>query len=312
VIHDSEVKNMKYRVLSVYSRGVQESGQAVDAVRRALAAGSGVYGGQSTIKGLEWLEAEFDILVLAPEAVNGSFNSYSDDIGESGQTARAAYEQTGLRWLERPTIFWNPTFSQKIYSDVTGTVNVGLTEFRRCRNVGEVRPGQRAIVYVRRAAGRLLTKVVITAHEITLAPWVVLFHELGHTKQYFEKSRLSRMPFHSRQLESLWQTFAWAPNSSEPDNIARHEKPITKTMYGGYRERYYHDAFHFGRDSMDNAGWNGDQLNYRIHRHLTPLDVYDNFISTTGANQQVLSDMAAGLPLLPVGGAVDTGYYRTA
>jgi hypothetical protein len=168
--------DMNHRVLTAGPNGAAngiaaQNSDAAIVVANAIARGRDVWGGMGIVSFFTRTQYAFDILLLPPEANNGGFNVKCDRLPIEGMPNPVdLYQGAGLVWLERPTIFWNPGLHTKIYSDVTGTVDEGVTGFRRCRNPGEVPPGQVAIVRCTPARPRAMaaTKVVITAHEITL------------------------------------------------------------------------------------------------------------------------------------------------
>lgn len=271
-----------------------------------------VKGGKSTghiTWGLVDLNARFDIFILPNKVQNGSFNSITDKGGETGNDASQNYEAGGYTWLERPTIFWNPTCSVKIYSDVTGvTDDEGVVGYKR--DVYPSKIGAKNLIHVDRTKKYGGVKVVIKADEIVLPPWVVLMHELGHMKQYFELVRKLNRPAHDETVESAWNAFATAPGrSSEPDNIERHEKPITQVHLRGYRKRYYHDAFHFGR-GLYVEGWRSTQdRNYNWL--VDAQSMYDNFIFTTPAERKGFGNWEGSLDVYDSKESQPSGYYRT-
>ena len=331
---------MKYRLLGANTK-VKDIIEEEEALQKAIKLGSDK-GSMDIIRGLTALDAVFDIFLLPDENKNGSFNSLSDQLAPSSKVAKKTYEDGGYSWLQRPTIFWNAGFSAKVYSDVTGVENyeepVG---FRRLTQVKDI-PGDKRTLILRTPSGRggaqqaaapkkaltafqqriadmaaknnatvgtslpsrSIDKVVITAREIVLPPWVVLMHELGHAKQYFELAKRLNAKAHDPEVETAWGDFAFSPGrSSEPDNVGRHEKPITDFLFNGHRKRYYHDAFHFGAHTGYN-GWSGGALNYTQNLNSN----YDNFIFRTEADQRDFMNATAALPIYDPAGE-DAGYF---
>lgn len=282
---------MDFRVLSADS-GPMANFKATRHVDDALKKG-----GSKPCKDIsDWLtrvDAKFDIFILPPEIQNGSMNSVSDSGGDSGSDATRNYARSGKRWLERPTVFWNPTCSVKIYSDVKGTKPKGVTDWTRMQ-LREIPPGEETLVY-RRVGNKyapFLDEVVILAAEVVLDPWMVLFHELGHMKQYFTLAEQLNLSAHAPALERAWAAKAFSPASCEPENLDLHENPITKFHCAGqFRERYYHDGFHI----------NNTDRNYLKNGINTTLDFtspHDNFIFVNQAKRANFYKMAEKLPRL--------------
>jgi hypothetical protein len=249
---------------------------------------------------------QFDIFILPSHIMNGSMNSVTDDGGDTGNDAKRCYTGAGLVWLERPTVFWNPSCSVKIYSDVSGVVDVGQVGFRRMTPKEAPRgTGERTLVYRKPARAKGLSpidKVVILGAEVVLDPWIVLMHELGHMKQYFTVARSLRQPAHDPQVETAWGVKAFGVNSCEPENLELHENPITKFHCASqYRRRYYHDGFHFG-STTGYDGWVGGPLNNDFD--LTKPQ--DNFIFTNQAQRAMFAKKMESLPTAPPAAA---GYY---
>lgn len=332
---------MDFRLLGANPKKLKDIMEEEEQLKSSIKLGSDK-GSLAIIKALEDMKAQFDIFMLPPENKNGSFNSVSDCLATSSVVAKKTYESAGYKWLQRPTIFWNPGFVAKIYCRVTGVENfeepVG---FRRVTDVKNLRAGQTTLILRSSRAGApppakkinpafaamqakiaassgaqvgikadlgLSDTVVITAREIDLPPWVVLMHELGHAKQYFELAERMNLPAHHDNLETAWGAMAFSPGrSAEPDNIGRHEAPISDFLFGGHRERYYHDAFHFGK-ATGYDGWRGGDLNYSLDLTKT----YDNFIFKNGASEDQFDNMIRGLPVYEVGKDMAPGYYRYA
>lgn len=256
---------------------------------------------------LTTIDAKFDIFILPQHIQNGSMNSISDSGGQTGNDASRCYQQAGRQWLERPTIFWNPSCSVRIYSEVKGVKDIGLVDFARM-NTRDIPRGQgtQTLVYRKLNPGNRFAphtdKVVILASEVTLDPWMVLFHELGHMKQYFTLAQSMNVKAHDPALETAWGAKAFTPASCEPENLELHENPITEFHCAGQvRKRYYHDGFHFGAQT-GHPGWQGGNLNYT--QDLT--QTFDNFIFSSLGKQANFYKMAERLPKQPPAGA---GYY---
>lgn len=249
---------------------------------------------------LDLIDAKFDIFILPTHIMNGSMNSISDDGGVSGNDARRNYEAIGLIWLERPTIFWNPACSVKIYSDVKGTMPKGATDWTRM-TFREIPQGEPTLVY-RRVGNKFapfIDEVVILATEVVLDPWMVLFHELGHMKQYFTVA--NGRPAHRDDVEVDWGAKAFGSNSCEPENLELHENPITKFHCASqFRERYYHDGFHI--NNTERA-----YLKSGINTTLDLLSPHDNFVFVNQAQRASFYEMAEKLPKLTPSAAA--GYY---
>jgi hypothetical protein len=119
-------------------------------------------------------------------------------------------------------------------------------------------------------------------------------HELGHAKQYYEFVRNLNRPAHSESVEEAWGAFALSPGSSEPDNVGRHERPITEFHLGGYRKRYYHDAFHFGK--QNGSFYSGWASNRDVNYNLTLVaSEEDSFIFTNKAKQDDFNKLVDAL-----------------
>jgi hypothetical protein len=180
-----------------------------------------------------WLQKpdrEFDIIVLGRGLQFGQMLTEGDKSGPDAERGRQHYLQTfGGDKITRPVVLWNPHYDFDYFGDVDG-VEIGAA--------GDIKPieAKRAGGYVYQQKGKMgIARVrVIRVTEGRMPAWVVLFHELGHVKQYFEAGGLNGW------LGRLQDT-----NAIEADNLADHEQPICRDLKLPLRAHYKHSALGF-------------------------------------------------------------------
>ena len=210
---------------------VRIKGESILAFRLAIDEGLKSSRNANTI--WNWLqkrENEYDVLVLGRGLEFGQMLTEGDQSGPDAERGRNHYLQVfGGNKIERPVVLWCPSYDFDYFGDVEG-VELGAA--------GDVKPipVTKAGGYLWQQKGKLgLQKVrVIRVTEGKMPAWVVLFHELGHVKQYFEAGGMRGW------LERLKDT-----NLIEADNLADHEQPICRDIRIQIRAHYKHSALGF-------------------------------------------------------------------
>jgi hypothetical protein len=198
-----------------------------------LALDEGLSRSRSAAQIWSWLQKsdrEFDVIVLGRGLEFGQMLTEGDKSGPDAERGRQHYLQTfGGTTIARPVVLWNPHYDFDYFGDVDG-VEIGAA--------GDIKPieARRAGGYVYQQKGKMgIARVrVIRVTAGKMPAWVVLFHELGHVKQYFEAGGLSG-----------WQGRLHDTNAIEADNLADHEHPICRDLRLPVRAHYKHSALGF-------------------------------------------------------------------
>lgn len=172
---------------------------------------------------------DFDVVTLGANEMFGQMLMDADRAGEDAVRGQQKYrEMNGLDKADpmpRPAVLWNPKWNFEYFGDCKGvTVNAR----------GDVIEAKSEYVYKVKKKGLQQSFNVIRVTKSVMPPWVVLFHELGHMKQYFEGGSAS-----------AWE--ARLPDSAgiEEDNLERHERPICREIGLPVRAHYKHNVFGF-------------------------------------------------------------------
>ncbi len=181
----------------------------------------------------------FDVVVIKKGSTYGQMLTDSDKSGAEVRDARKDYKEgfgtaqddSATMTIVRPTVFWCPDYTFEYYGDVKGCDEL-LGEI-----VPKAKPGPGDFYYKykkeTKVPGRTMTTypvVPVVRYTVsTMAPWIVLYHELGHVKQYYEAGG-----------ELGWNAKLTNVAAIEADNLLRHENPICKQVTIAIRENYKH------------------------------------------------------------------------
>lgn len=180
---------------------------------------------------------DFDVVVLNPGETFGQMMVESDPQSEETVRARDAYQaHTGTRTLARPTVFWCPTYEFDYYGDVDGVTMQRDGTIMPMANINNLPQG--AYYYAYRAGKRVVSVPVIRYTRASMPSWLVLYHELGHVKQYYQPRAL--LP--QADVVDLWNIRLTDTASIEAENLALHENPICRQIQIAERKHYKHMA----------------------------------------------------------------------
>lgn len=129
---------------------------------------------------------------------------------------------------QRPTVFWSPSCVLPIVFDVRGVEYDG-TGGLKPKSLNSLRVGE---YYCVTPGGVRLAVVQGTKH--TMPSWLVLLHELGHAKQYYD-------PGVQGDRNQQWlnrNETAEAHLLVEEENLTEHERPLSRVAFGLERIRY--------------------------------------------------------------------------
>jgi hypothetical protein len=170
-------------------------------------------------------DRDFDVLVTPPAFHNGQM-LIEEDKGDVTGLAKNLYQQTFNRQvIIRPVLIFNPTFSFDVVADIKG-LNINVDGSRVNRDTLSAKIDD--ILWKKPPFSAIVRRGTLT----TYPPHVVLAHELGHMKQYFETSdsAISRAADWIKRIVDI--------NALEADNLARHEHPYCKELGIPYRVNY--------------------------------------------------------------------------
>jgi len=156
----------------------------------------------------------------------------SDQPGVDASAGRARFEHTfSEKKIAYPVVLWNPYYKFEYFGDVEGAVldRGGSVTVRREQ---ALKPGD---PYYHHVKGMITIKIpVVLMVDATMPSWLVLFHELGHVKQYYESGG-----------EAGWNKKLGDVAAIEADNLKRHENPICRDLKLPIRAHYKHMSFGF-------------------------------------------------------------------
>jgi len=179
---------------------------------------------------------DYDVVVLSTGENYGQMMTKDDPDGEEVQKAKAVYERhTGTRVIARPTVFWCPDYDFEYFGDVDG-ISMQSDGSVFTKKVPELKPGE---YYYQYKAGATMIKVPVVRYTMGKMPsWVVLYHELGHVKQYFQPGENNQK--NAAQLDTLWRSRLTDTDGIEAENLAEHENPICIETGLSVRKHYKH------------------------------------------------------------------------
>ena len=180
---------------------------------------------------------DFDVVVLNPGETFGQMMVENDPVSDETVRARDAYQvHTRTRTLARPTVFWCPTYEIDYYGDVDGVTMQGDGTIMPMSNINNLPQG--AYYYKYLAAGRAVSVPVIRYTRASMPAWLVLYHELGHVKQYYQPAALAPQA----DVAGLWNIRLTDTAAIEAENLALHENPICRQINIAERRHYKHMA----------------------------------------------------------------------
>jgi hypothetical protein len=127
--------------------------------------------------------------------------------------------------LDRPLVFWNPKMTIKMIGDQNGIAENALDVVKVHRD----NAGKGLYVRTRQKGPLFITKRVVVYTRTDLPPWAVLYHELGHIRQSFEKGS-----------DAAFLAYAQNTMEMEKDNLSRVEHPLCAQAKLAKRASYLH------------------------------------------------------------------------
>lgn len=182
----------------------------------------------------------FDVVVLGHGETFGQMMVEDDPASPETENARRVYKRhTGTRVIARPTVFWCPDYAFEYYGAVDGLAMSGDGTLR-VKRLGELQPGDYFYKYA--AGNRIIDVVVVRYTRAYMPPWIVLYHELGHVKQYYEPHALNP----AADIGAAWSARLLNTDQIEADNLRDHENPMCIGASLSPRAHYKHMANGFG------------------------------------------------------------------
>lgn len=180
-----------------------------------------------------WLEKDgrdFDLLVLDGNQNFGQMLTESDQSGPDAQRGRQHHRAVfGDREIPRPTVLWNPDYDFDYFGDVKGV---------EINAAGDVAPmdtnRKQGYLYRYKLPLGKQTVRVIRVTKGKMPAWVVLYHELGHVKQYYEGGSAD-----------AWTVRLNNTSAIEAENLDKHENPICRDIGRPIRAHYKHSTHGF-------------------------------------------------------------------
>ena len=173
------------------------------------------------------MERNFDVVVLQDQDKFGQMLTETDRSGPDAVRGRnRALQQLGGQTLARPVVLWNPNYKFTYYGDVKGV------KFNTAGDAVSERARARGGYYYQWSSS--FHARVIRVTESLMPAWIVLFHELGHVKQYFEGGS-----------EGAWTVRLNDTNAIEAENLIKHENPICTETSRSIRAHYKHSIHGF-------------------------------------------------------------------
>jgi hypothetical protein len=187
--------------------------------------------GRAILVFLEQGNRLFDVVVLRNGSVYGQMMIEDDPPGEETERARDEYFiYMRTRSLPKnpyiPTVFWCPDYTFVYYGDVSG---IGMLDDGTVfpKKLADLVAGDFFYTYQPTPAAFVDVPVVrYTRSE--MAPWAVLFHELGHVKQFYSG------------LPATWLLRLRDTAEIEAENLAQHENPMCLEADIAIRAHYKH------------------------------------------------------------------------
>lgn len=179
---------------------------------------------------MEFLAADtrpFDVILLEPEEKYGQMLTESDTSGEQAVRARAKFSGAfDEKKIGYPVVLWNPYYQFNYFGNVEG-LEVNPSGALTPRKESAIRSGDPYLQHVGKFSTIKIPAVLMV--DSTMPSWVVLYHELGHVKQYYEAGG-----------EAAWKKKLAKVAAIEADNLKRHENPICVDVKLPIRAHYKH------------------------------------------------------------------------
>jgi hypothetical protein len=192
----------------------------------ALARGKITQTGRMIHQYLNTQQRPYDVVVLPVGSTYGQMMVDSDPLSPETEKARAEYKKhTGTTVLAGPTVFWCPDYSFTYYGDVKG---IGMQQDGTLvpKRNNQLISGDYYYKYP--TSFRPVEVPVVRYTKSLMPPWIVLFHELGHTKQYYSNTPAN------------WDIRLQNTDDIEAENLALHEQPICTEATLAIRAHYKH------------------------------------------------------------------------
>lgn len=232
-----------------------------------------------------WLDKDgegrdFDVVVLADTDNFGQMLTESDQSGPDAVRGRqCALEALGGNTIVRPTVLWSPSYAFTYYGDVKGVAfnSSGDTIAERTKSTGGY--------YYQYKLGKATHEVrVIRVTKSQMPAWIVLYHELGHVKQYFDCGGADG-----------WRRRLSDTSSIEAENLAKHENPICVETSRAIRAHYKHSIY----------GFNDLKQRYSFGKKANAWKESDNPIERTALEKELEREANQSAKDKP-----ETGIYR--
>lgn len=184
----------------------------------------------------------FDVVVIPNGSTYGQMLTEQDRSSPEVLVARAEYQRAfNLQApivIARPTVFWCADYRFEYYGDVVGCVSKPNGDMTPIVNVAQLRPGDFYLQYTTTLYGKAsVFKVPVVRYtKAFMEPWIVLLHELGHVKQYFEGGA------DPASWDRAWSVRLGDTDGIEADNLSRHENPVCREAGIAIRQHYKHMA----------------------------------------------------------------------
>jgi hypothetical protein len=204
---------------------------------------------------LQQQKCEFDVVILGRGQNFGQMLTEQDQSSADVAGARDVYRQVfstprnPASKIIRPVVLWNPDYQFEYFGNVEGAK---IEPNGDIKPLGPREPG--GYVYKYKTAFSVTTRV-IRLTRAKMASWIVLFHELGHTKQFWEGGATLA------QAEQAWLTRLGKTAAIEADNLAHHENPMCADVRIAPRAHYKHNTFGlndllrgYGQETYDAGG----------------------------------------------------------
>ncbi len=199
----------------------------------ALARGGVTTTGKTINAFLAAPDREFDVVVLPSGSLYGQMMVENDPVSPETEQARSEYQKHARsRVLARPTVFWCPDYDFTYCGDVSGVSMQGDGTVTT-KTMPQLVHGDYYYKYPNGQFGSVSVPVVrYTRSE--MPPWVVLYHEIGHVKQYYSGT------------PQRWNQRLQDTDEIEADNLRLHENPLCLNANIAIRAHYKHMVNGFG------------------------------------------------------------------
>ena len=190
-----------------------------------------------------------------------------------------------LASMPNPVVYWCPDCRYTVYAHIAPAGALLWNAGGYTINAFPTHVMQKATMFG--ATRNLITRPLVWATKLLLSPEVVLFHELGHIRQYLTAKAKYVGWLGSNNIAAL-----------EADNLEKHEWPICQDYHYGRRANYHEDetflsnlkdfAFFRCADPHDRADLDqkvsarSSQITFR-QRQVTKVDYFPEYRASIGA-----------------------------